>query len=182
MGGTLSPLLIVVFPPSCACGYICLSVCVCVCERQEGWWVVCWLVPGMFHDLLPSREGPRQGSLRAATRPTLQLFMHESCSSRKEVYCLFRKSDSAEGSSSEGSGVRHKGRKWGMLEESRASQSRQEPSAEDHLSRFSVIRTRAAADSGRGSDARLQRGRPTYVPSVPQPPQMAITVSGRLWT
>ncbi|MEQ2228230.1 hypothetical protein ILYODFUR_006811 [Ilyodon furcidens] len=64
-----------------------------------------------------------------------------------------------------------------MLEESRASQSRQEPSAEDHLSGFSAIRTRAAADSGRGSDARLQCGRPTYVPSVPQPPQMAITVS-----
>lgn len=30
-------------------------------RKRERWWEVRWLVPGMFHDVLSSREGPRWG-------------------------------------------------------------------------------------------------------------------------
>lgn len=45
-------------------------LCMCLCMRgRERWWVVRWLVPGMFHDVLPYREGPQPGRLRLTARP-----------------------------------------------------------------------------------------------------------------
>lgn len=79
MGVTLSHMLIVCF--------------LCVCERETGrerWWVVRWLVPGMFHDVLPSREGPRPGRLRLTARPCcsfLPLSLSQSLTSLLILLC-----------------------------------------------------------------------------------------------